>query len=326
MTNKFNFVWIDDDPTRQKDAVNLQDTLGISVHFISIKGASVDDTLKKLMDDTEPNLILLDHSLVHAHSDSIKTGSTAAGIIHDHWPTCPIVSITAIDAHDMSSISRSAYEAMIPIGRISEYYETIKSIAIGFDSLKGLGSLELSSILDLMRIPDDDRESIRNILPTDVKEDNPTDKTLFLQIFRWIKHILLSRPGFLYNQLWTSTYLGLNEEGFNSVKALFDDALYTGIFSDPSNPRWWKSRLLEILGQNIDEYGLPWRIGRLLIPESPEFYSKCYASEEDYPETVAAVDDRPNAEYQPMKLKYTEMHKMNENILFFEDLRIMSEV
>jgi len=323
MTNKLNFVWIDDDPDRKNKADNLEDALGVSVKFTSIKGSSVDETIENLLNDTEPDLILLDHSLDQAISKTIKTGSTAATIIHEKWPTCPIISITGIDSHDISIINRSAYEAMFPVNRISEHYVTIKSIAIGFNILKGIQSRDLSSILDFINVPEEDRESVSNILPAELKGQNLTDQALFLEIFRWVKNILLSRPGFLYNELWTSTYLGLNEEGFNSVKEMFDDALYKGVFSDPSNPRWWKSRLLEILGENIDQFGLPWQIGRQLKPDRSELYSKCYVSEEPYPEVVAAVDETPNTEYHPMKLKYTETHSMNEDLLFFEDLRIM---
>lgn len=322
MNDKMNFIWIDDSPDREKSAKNLATELGVEVLFVGVKNKPIDTTLKEIVSDSEPDLIIMDHSLIDAISDTYKTGSTAAAFIREEWPHCPIISMTGQDINNVDIRHRAAYESMYSIEKISEHYGSIQSIARGFKEMKEKNVKTVLELIDLFDATEEDKEKIRKILPKELKE-NFNDKSLLLEIYRWCNTVFFVRPGFLYNRQWSAILLGLTPEGFKIVEENFSSAKYSGIFSNSSDEKWWKSKLLNILGEMIDEIGLPWEIGRNLVEGNSKYFSKCFASNEELPETVAAEDETRDAHWYPMKLKHTEPHPNFEDMLFFEELRIM---
>ncbi|WP_420320105.1 hypothetical protein [Flagellimonas sp.] len=322
MNKDMRFLWVDDNPARIEDAKNLEDALKITVDFKDVNKKDLDNILGKIKTEAAPNLIIMDHSLDLSESETYKTGSTAAAYLHEVWPDCPIISVTAVDINDVDIRHRSAYETMIPANRISQNYETILSIAEGFVSLKEKHPKDVESLLMMFKPPKDTVEKLKKILPKELKE-NFEDQSLLLEVYRWSVSVLFDRPGFLYDELWAATFLGLNIKGFNLIKDQMSAAKYIGVFSDKSKERWWKDLLLEELARITGDVGLPWEIGHKLVGAKKEYFSKCFASAEYYPETVAAEDMTYDAKWYPMKLKYTEPHPSYEDMLFFEELRIM---
>jgi len=323
MNEKLRFFWIDDDQTREKASKSMQNKLNIDITFKGIENENIEKVLDSILVEEEPDLILMDHSFHQVSSDSIRTGSSAAAIIREKWPACPIVSVTAVDKADMDTRHRSAYEAIFKFSRISDNYQKISAIAQGFRSLKLSPPKATHDILKYFIVPEDEHEKMIKIFPRELKE-NFEDKSLLLEIYRWCDSILFKRPGFLYDRLWVSTLLGLTQAGFKLVENKFESAKYKGVFANDSNERWWKSEVLSILGKTVEQIGLPWALGRALVDDDKEHFSKCYASGEEFPETVAFVDTTSNAERHPMKLKYTDPHPNFEDMLFFEELRIMT--
>lgn len=323
METKFVFVWVDDNPDRQKSAENLADRIGVQVDFIGVDKKDIDEVLKELISrDTEPDLILMDHSLIRTESETFKTGSTAALFIHEKWHECPIICVTGAEPEDVDFRQRSAYEKIIPFTRISDYDSDLLSIAVGFRDLKNNRPTNPIALMDLMATPEDDRPKMLKILPKELKE-NFTDKSVLLEIFRWISTVLFERPGFLYDKLWAATTLGIKENSFHLIENIFVNAEYQGVFADDTQKLWWKSELLTILSEQVSGVDLPRNKGRKLPLIEAKDYSQCFASEEDSPEIVAFEDDTENAGRAPMKLKYTIAHPHYENLLFFEEIRIM---
>ena len=134
----------------------------------------------------------------------------------------------------------------------------------------------------------------------------------------------MAKPGFLYDRLWTATLLGIKEESFPKVESIFSGAKYSGIFADKGNERWWQSKLREILFLKFPESKeiYPWKLGRQLPGIDETDYSKCHASGEDFPETVAFTDEAAKKRV-PMRLRYTVPHPGFEKSLFFEEIRMM---
>lgn len=321
MSDKLKFIWIDDTPRRARSAQNMGNALNTEVDFHGLKNKNVNEELQSILNGQEPDLILMDHSLDQADYEAIRSGSSAAAIIREKWQSCPIVSVTGTDIIDMDTRHKSAYEAIFQFSSISKNYSKIVAIAKGFKSLRQSPPKTIDDILNNFNVPDDERSKIVKIFPHELK-DNFQDKSLLLEIYRWCESTLFKRPGFLYDRLWVSTLLGLNPAGFNRVETKFAAAKYNGVFANDPDERWWKSEVLSILGETTGEVGLPWKIGRALVGNQG-YFSKCYVSEEEFPETVAAVDTTNDAEWHPMKLKYTDPHPLFEDMLFFEELRIM---
>jgi len=313
-------IWIDDNPSRKESAVNLEDEIGVKVDFKSIKGEEVEKLLLEIIQQEEPDLIIIDHILDQAVSDTIKTGSTAAIFLRDKWPSCPIVSVTAVDLDEVDFFHKSTYEYMIEAHSISKNYNKILALINGVISMKEEVISNIKQLIDLLNPPALDIENIQKIIPTRIRMVIE-DESLPLKYYRWLNSLLFKRPGFLLDEDWTANLVGLNRAGFEKVKKDFKDAMYTGVFSDTSTVRYWKSDVIRILGELVDDVDLPWRLGRQLIKDHPEFYSKCYPSDEDYPETIAQLDSK--GDWYPMKLKYTEPNPNYEDLYFFEKLRLM---
>lgn len=322
MSTNLNFLWLDDNPKRYKDAENMATELSANINFIGLKDKKPDEELLKILSIAEPDLVLMDHSLEQAENTAIRSGSSAAAIIREKWQYCPIVAVTATDLADMDTRHRLAYEEIFQITCISKKYSKIKAIAEGFRAMKSNPPLAINDILKYLTVPEDEREKMTKVFPRELKE-NFHDKSLLLEIYRWCEFTLFKRPGFLYDRLWVSTLLGLNLDGFKQVEIKFESAKYQGVFANDSTERWWRSEVLSILGAETIQGGLPWVLGRVLVNDNRDHFSHCFSSHEEFPETVAAVDETPDTDWQPMKLKHTDPHPFFEDMLFFDELRIM---
>lgn len=170
----------------------------------------------------------------------------------------------------------------------------------------------------------DERSRLKATLPNDLKVSS-LDAGAPSTFYRWVKH-LFERPGFLYDELWASTFLGLNEIGFEKIKGTFDNARYKGIFNNDDEIRWWSNRLTELLFDAVaPESGeMSWDIGRKLEGISREDFSRCYNCRKTTPapETVAFLD-RESQDKRPMHLGCTILHPSFKRELYFEDVRMM---
>jgi len=322
MSSNLRIIWIDDNPKREEEAINLKHSINANVEFICVEKYNTEQFQKKIDGLSKPNLVLMDHSLDKTFSDTFKTGSTTATILHDKWPNCPIVCVTGIEPNLVLSRQRLTYQEVFLISNISNKYASINAIGEGFKIINHNRIKNLEDIFEAIKAPNEENMRLSKIFPKELKESF-SDPSYSLQFYKWFSTVLYSRPGFLYDRLWAATILGLNEFGFEKVESLFVDAEYKGIFYDQSQKRWWKSLLLSKLGEIVEASGLPWVIGRHLPNINQGDYSKCYASGESYPETVAYEDESINSKQYSMKLKNTISHPKYENMLFFEEIRIM---
>lgn len=325
MSNAFKVFWIDDNPLRVKEARNLEERLKIKVKFIDVKGKDLPGELKCVLSQDEPDLILMDHMLRDVNDGVFDRGSTATEVIREKWTDCPIVCITAIPLKDIDIHKQSIYEDIFELDKISSYDSTLISIAASFQTLKESRPTDIDDFIALLKAPGDEYDRLKSVLPITLKDkESYTDKSLLISISRWVRQMLIKKPGFLYDRLWTSTLLGIKEESFSKVEHLFTEAKYSGIFADKGNERWWQSKLREIMYSIFPDSNLiyPWELGRKFSELTGSDFSKCYASGEDYPETVAYIDDS-SGKRVPMRLRFTVSHPDFEKTLFFEEIRMM---
>ena len=320
--SKLRFLWIDDDPNRAAESKNLAKSLGVAIKFENVKDKSLDDVLDRIMSEKLPDLIMLDHKLEDAITGIFKTGSTAAESIREKWPECPIVCITGMSKGEVDSRKLALYEELFEINKISKYGTYILAIAKAFNKIKKNPPSDVDDILKLLKAPKEDYERLKSIMPHELKT-NFGDKGLLTSVSSWTRKILIDRPGFLYDRLWIATLLGIKVASFKKVEAHFAPAKYTGVFQNESQERWWKSKVLVILSKMVDASGLPWHKGRYLPNIVARDFSRCYSSNDFFPETVAYTDQTSTAKLAPMKLKHTVAHPDYTEMLFFEEIRIM---
>ncbi|WP_421945034.1 hypothetical protein [Pedobacter sp.] len=320
--SNLNFIWIDDLPERESEARNMEKSLGVTIEFKDVKNKELINELTKIVSGKEPDLIIIDHNLEDADSGIFKKGSSAAPFIREIWPECPIVCVSAVDIRQVDGKQKSNYEEIFSIDEISKHYWEILSIAKSFYFAKENRPQSIVDILNLLNCPEIDRHKLASVLPTTLK-DNLSDTSIILELSDWVRNTLLKRPGFLYNTLWLSTLIGVKVESFQKIEHNFKGALYDGIFNKDSDPRWWKSQVMEILFEISQMQGLPWVKGRGINGLSDQDFSVCYATEAEFPETVAYEDQSQDAKEVPVKIRETVLHPDFESLLYFDEIRLM---
>lgn len=145
-------------------------------------------------------------------------------------------------------------------------------------------------------------------------------------LWRWISGVLFERPGFLYDSMWAATLVGARESSFLKAQEKMKPAMYGGIFANAVEPRWWASKMLEILYKNSPdgEQDDPRLLGRAYLEIPKQGYSKCEISRNDLPDTVAFTDTTDTKRRQ-VCLKFTKEHPGFQKLLFFEEMRIIRE-
>ena len=322
------YLWIDDNPYRRRMAQEIEDVTGIKVVFRNVKNKDLAQEIADLLKKRKPGLVLIDHFLDVSRTDGfgISHGSTIAETFREHWQGCPIIGITAAKKRpNVDHHKESIYDLLYSYTNFSGSIEYLPIIAEGFHSLSRSKIKNVDNIIRRLKAPKEEWNRIESVLPDDLKREF-NDLTLPSRLFKWVRNPLIMRPGFLYDQLWVATLLGLRETGFEKVKELFSPALYYGIFASPTEPRWWASEIRRIVySKCLDSEGrLPWEVGRNLPGIIESDFSKCYSSNEPYPEIVAFVDEESD-ERHPMCLRYTVPHPKYEKLLFFEEIRMMAE-
>lgn len=325
MKRKYSFLWIDDDQTREKALDTLKKRLSIDGEFINVLKKNIATEVDGILSETKFkfNLILIDHFLGGAAKASIQTGSTAAEYIRERKPDCPIIGITAAEkATAIDFHKKSIYEDLLEVTSISDHYNLILSIAASYRTLVEKRPQNNDDLIKLLKAPKDVIERLTIMIPEDVKR-NYKDKSLVINIAKWVRRGLMSRPGFLCDNLSSATLLGLKEESFIKVKNLFEKAKYNGLFSDEDNEKWWQTQIRQILYAEYpdDKSAFPWQLGHKLLKIKKD-HSVCHVCGKEFPETVGYTDETCNTR-APMHVKCSLIHPNFEITLYYDDVRIM---
>ena len=319
MNTSKRIIWIDDNPQRKRTADDL------NAVFHNVRREDLANVISNLFKGGQPALVIIDHILDQTTTSDplLHRGSTIAEALKEKWPGCPVVGVTNIDhVSDIDLRTKRTYDILLPFTNFGGYFHQITTIAHDFARVARRRPNQPSDLVDLLKPPSVDKERLEAALPEDLKR-SPGEASIASRLFRWVND-LLGRPGFLYDHLWSATFLGLTPEGFDRVKRRFNAAEYAGIFANPNEPHWWLSRLSETLYNEVESKPgeMSWHLGRRLASTDSSSYSRCYVCHEEYPETVAYLD-ASSEDPQQMHLRCTSLHPRYKRELYFEDMRIM---
>lgn len=321
-------LWIDDGPERCKFARNLEEESELRVDFRDIKDKDLAEYLPAVLRSRQPALAIIDHVLDKTVSEKrvFETGASVAEVLRHKWPSCPIMCVTAVGK--MESIderTRRLYDDIFLITEFETVLPRFRVIARDFRRVSSSRFRKPDGLLRLLDVPKPDRQRLLAVLPDDLKTDF-SDRSLASRLYAWVQHILLEHAGFLYDDLWTATFLGITPKAFARVEKRFSDAAYKGVFAFPNRTRWWASTLSEILYRLCPPQPgeMPWEVGRRLKGVTRRDYSKCYICRKHSPppQTVGYLDASSD-ERQPMHLECTVSHPRFKKEMFFEEIRMM---
>jgi hypothetical protein len=319
MRNPRAIVWIDDEPKRQRTAKDL------GADFINVRDKNLEQTVIDLLKGPQPELIIVDHILDKTKSADrlFQRGSTIAEAIKEQWPACPVVGVTNVDnVEAIDERTKRTYDALFPFQEFRQHINQIFAMRKGFALVARSTIRSARGMVALLKPPKEELDRVEAALPDDLKKSF-RDPSRASRLHHWVSH-LVERPGFLYDKLWVATFLGLTEIGFEKVSAIFEKAQYKGVFAFAEAPRWWSSRLSELLYEECKpEAGeMSWETGRRLPGVKGQYFSRCYNCDKEFPETVAYID-RKSLERHAMHLKCTVLDPRYNRELYFEDYRMM---
>ncbi|MDB5357683.1 MAG: response regulator [Phycisphaerales bacterium] len=319
MTTPNSIIWIDDNPDRAPTAAAL------GAKFIDVKGEDLAQKVDNLLSGSPPALVVLDHILDKTTTTNplFQRGSTIAEAVKEKWPSCPVVGVTnARRVEEIDRRTKGTYDALYPFSDFRKYLNRITPMRLGFANVSKAKVRKALDLIEFLKSPDDERERLVAALPEDLKKSFK-DASLASRLYRWVDH-LMCRPGFLLDSLSAATLLGLNDEGFKIVVRLFSKAKYNGVFARDDEPRWWSSRLSELLYKQSKpmEGEMSWQTGARLPRIKGKHLSRCYVCKLPYPETVGYLDEA-STDRRAMHLRCTVLHPKFQRELYFEDIRMM---
>jgi hypothetical protein len=321
MSKANKIAWIDDNPSRARTALEL------GAEFINVKDADLAGEVEHLLKGPQRRLVILDHILDKTTSTNpiFQRGSTIAEAIKEKWPACPVLGVTNADKVDKIDLrTKQAYDDVLPFSDFSKYFDHIEVVAKDFARVTNATLRKPADLVALLKPPGEDEERLEAALPDDLQR-SLRDTSVGSRTYRWVNH-LMRRPGFLYDDLWSATFLGVNDRGFTKIRDSFNRANYDGVFARDDDPRWWVSRLAQLLYKQVEPQPreMSWHVGRRLPGIRRKYYSQCYADcgDESPPEVVAYLD-ASSEDRRPMHLKCTVLHPRYKRELYFEDVRMM---
>ena len=331
---KIRITWFDDDARRvEKFRPVLEHGrpgARVTLEFVPVKSSALIDlqTWLESAQDHPPDLVIIDHVFAYAPALPFKLqGSSVAHLLRLALASVPMVCVTAKfdkkpDLFDEEDLSE--YTALFPFQHLGQHLESLFAIARDFKKLQVDTEPLREHVIDCVKAPKWDRERVLQILPEEFRGGKV--HTTSHRVARWIWNAFLYRPGFLYDRLAAATLLGLNEDGFRKVEDLFTKALYKGVFSTTSEPRWWVSTLLrEIYRIAPESAESSQHLGRKLPGIHTDDFSVCFSTKlaTPPPDSVVYVDASPSAKRVAVSRKFSERHPSDQSVAIGFDTKLV---
>jgi CheY-like chemotaxis protein len=341
-------LYIDDDPEEVRRIKTLLETSG----FLHIVGREPQYNIVENFDVNDlPDLFLIDYELSKPFGDNPPaqySGITLTAAIRDVANNYPIVLLSKRSILDpvreqehldeLQLIDQLLFkDSLTDRERLNQTVDLIVGLAKGYQILRQTAQAEPNWDGLLM---------ILGALPEEAEFLRIANPPLFLQKQRsiwspsrlaiWIRHVLITYPGILYDPVYAATELRISVKSFLSeeVQALFMDAKYTGVFSQGES-RWWKQRLeknaMDYVGgmDYAEKFALVFKekTGKTLDPsvsivrnETPAD-AVCYIYHQPvlFEYTVAYRPDNRPPIMEPARVSFKAIQQSNEVQLAFLD-------
>jgi len=200
-------------------------------------------------------LYLLDYVLNMRQDDGQSAsykGGTLASALREAVQEHPIVVLSRkniVPARDERLVEHlKVFDARVfkeeIASRPQEVARELRRLSEGFRKLRQCEQRDWGGLLSLLEANRQEGEQLGEAFPplSDVDGQVIWD---VLGVGDWLNNTVFKYPGILVDALHTATLLGITECSFqiDKVRALFQDAEYSGVMA-PVSGRWWRSRVL----------------------------------------------------------------------------------
>lgn len=237
--------------------------------------------------DNPPSLFLVDQDLMSVN----YYGSTLVAQIRSQFPEHPIVIITrrSVLRNLGPEKSRQLIEEMQTFDDLilkdmldddpNSIQQRLIALSEGFSTLRGIRDRSWVSLVEAMKADEEEADLLRETAPPlpkplpkpravhDRQEEEaaevPKVNWTVTGAAHWIRSVIITYPGILYDPLHSATRLGISVDAFmrEDVQRELEGCAYNGVFA-PHDGRWWKRRLLGAAQEMILEQGLEGQINK----------------------------------------------------------------
>jgi hypothetical protein len=336
-TKAARVLWIDDNGDREQDAKNLRD-----------RGLRVEFRWQNLEALTPSELAGYDLLLVDYRFDSGPgqgkpfRGPAVVGLLRSVDDDTPAYLVTSESAAGRAKFSGltwfEEYLSLDEIQDIRPARARLKEDVAGYRAIRAVRR-ETSAdraIRRLLRVPESSQDQLLEAVPVSVKAaltrgvdasvaSGAPEVSGRLGFARWVRRVLLEKPGPLLPALHAATRVGMKEQRFRRTRA-FTAATYRGIFAKSHEPRWWTAVLDDIVfsrqRQSGIAPGLPWEVGPRLFGVKARDRPSCIVCGDGGPETVAR--DADNGREAPVHQRHCSPDPERDFTPFFAEERVYS--
>lgn len=332
-------LWVDDEVAEHgEDARNMESVrkeLKVTiVHPGNLQ--STLGTLKKM-----PDLFLVDYFLDELEGDNNRKyeqrGLAVAGKIRELEPEWPVYVVTNKGNKKEGILFSEAQAAIASFDKILTFKEVQREghdilyyDALDYRSIRDAPRRDPKAIFKLLEAPDNIKDRLRLVLPNELREGLSPSRALkypegdAISFAKWVRLVLLSIPGFLYDELHAATYLGMKADFFRRIYSKLKRAKYSGIFSRTNPSLWWVSKLNDILfssakAQKSDRTN-PWEVGPIVFGLTDAQQAKCVVCNKSFPETIG-IDLKDDKNLKPVHYRCSIPHPAKKRELYFDEPR-----
>lgn len=346
--HKVSITWIDDNKEHKSDADILEEKMMEFNKSVRVNFYHPEVFRKRIGEKEETDLFLIDDKL-NRHSFEGERyrgrGISFIGLIRENYPDIPVYIYSAEPESriysDLAYISEREAELKLTYTEIQDRgHIVLYNDALDYRKIRNTISEGLDGLIDLLSPPAIEKEKIRGLLPhilktsefQGVKAEAIAGRST--DFASWVRKILMKKPGFLYDILYSATSIGMTKEAFKERIHKFKPALYTGIFSKTSTKKlWWKTLLYNVVVEKAKEKAkeenkenIPSDVKKLSVYAfdlTKSEIAKCVVCEGEFPDTIGIRlhDDIK----EPVHYRCSDENPDDTKVLFFDDLRIIKD-
>ncbi|EIE7520903.1 response regulator [Vibrio parahaemolyticus] len=294
------------------------------------------DLKEKLAKISDYNLVIIDFRFDQPGTAIFRSGASLYSLIQDYTSSIPIYLISVLTS---TTNQIGDFDLFINDTRLKNG-ESFKKEIEDHITLKSCDNTK--DFLNLLHAPEDTIDDLTSILkPIFSKvelraKDSEVPKvsvsqSLNLRLFQWMAQTFLRKDGFLTCKEGAAVTLGVSTDYFDTISSKFNNAKYSGLFSDSFEDRWWitllEDEIIAIDDPNdlLSKHSFSEASSLLLGAQADDDFSTCVVCGQKYPDSLGILPQEDTKAIYPVHTECSELDESVQQESFFQNLRLIAE-